>query len=82
VIHELKPFRRWTPARKMAVLGALSRQLITVEQCCQAHRLTPEELLAWERNLMRFGEPGLKATQTQRYRDKARPPQRSFGAAR
>jgi hypothetical protein len=59
---------RWTPRRKAAVIAAIRGRIITVQEARERYGLSAEELAAWERDLDRFGVPGLRATRVQIYR--------------
>ena len=43
-----------------------------LEEACRAYKLSVNELLAWERNLDRYGIPGLRTTRYQIYGDDER----------
>jgi transposase-like protein len=67
-IQALLPVVRWTPAHKAEVLWALARKLITIEQACAVHGLTPEEIESWQRLARKNGALGLRTTKLQEYR--------------
>jgi transposase-like protein len=52
--------KRWTAQRKAAVIRAIRRKVITVWDACKRYDLSAAELAEWERNLDRFGTPGLR----------------------
>jgi hypothetical protein len=60
--------RRWTIRRKVALLEALRRGALTLEEASRHYALSLEELRAWERDLERYGVHGLRATRVQIYR--------------
>lgn len=60
--------QRWTIRRKAAVIKAVRGGAITPEQARQTYALSPDELQAWERDLDRYGVPGLRTTRYQIYR--------------
>ena len=60
--------KRWSPARKAAVVTAARAGLISREEACARYRLSEEELRAWERALDRNGVAGLRTTRLQSYR--------------
>jgi hypothetical protein len=60
--------KRWTSRRKAAVILALRKNVISVWDACERYNLSAAELAEWERNMDRFGVPGLRATQIQIYR--------------
>jgi len=41
---------------------------VSLAAICQAYKLSIEEFLAWERDMDRYGVPGLRATRYQIYR--------------
>ena len=60
--------KRWVMRRKAEVVMAVDGGLLSLGEACERYRLTPEEFLAWEISLHRFGLEGLRITQAQRYR--------------
>ena len=60
--------RRWTVRRKSAIVEAVRAGWVPVEEVCQLYHLSVDELLAWERDIERYGVPGLRATRYQIYR--------------
>jgi len=64
-----KPRQRWTVRRKAAVIEAVHGGWIPIEEVCELYSISVEEFLAWERDLDRYGVPGLRATRYQIYRD-------------
>jgi hypothetical protein len=64
--------RRWTVQRKSAVVRAVHRGLLSLDEACRHYRLSLDEFTAWERALERHGVPGLRATRFQIYRDSER----------
>lgn len=69
MIEALKPVKRWTNPRRLEVLWALRRGLVTIEQVCAAHRMSVEELASWSDRERRFGADGLKMKKGLRFRD-------------
>ena len=61
--------RRWTIARKLAVVLAVQRRLLSLDEACERYRLSPEEFASWERAIERHRPAGLRATRVQIYRD-------------
>jgi hypothetical protein len=59
----------WTPRRKAALIAAVSRGEITLEEASNRYRLTQEEFISWVAAIENYGEPGLRVTRTQIYRD-------------
>ena len=64
--------RRWVVRRKAAVVSAVRRGRITLEEALRRWELTEEEYRSWERALEEHGLPGLRSTRIQQYR--LRPP--------
>ena len=60
--------RRWVARRKAAVVIAVQRGVITIEQACQAYQLTEEEFLSWKHAFETYGLAGLRTTRIQQYR--------------
>jgi len=60
--------KRWTVRRKAAVIEAVRRGRVSLDQVCRVYTLSLEEFLAWERDMDRYGVPGLRATRYQIYR--------------
>src|SRR5437879_8479045 len=63
------PSKRWTVRRKAAVIEAMRGGWVPVEEVCRLYTLSVDELLAWERDIDRFGVHGLRSTRYQIYRD-------------
>ena len=61
--------KRWTIARKLAVVFAVQRGLLSLNEACERYRLSHEEFASWERAIERHGPPGLRSTRAQIYRD-------------
>ena len=61
--------KRWTVRRKAAVIEAVRGGWVPVEEVCRLYMLSVDELLAWERDIDRFGVHGLRSTRYQIYRD-------------
>src|SRR4051795_1668988 len=59
----------WTPRRKAAVIEAVRDGRIPIEEACRRYCLSADEFQAWERDLDRYGVPGLRSTRYQIYRD-------------
>ena len=64
-----KPRQRWTVRRKAAVVEAVRGGWIPIEEACELYSISVDELLAWERDLDRYGIHGLRTTRYQIYRD-------------
>lgn len=63
------PGQRWTVRRKAAVVEAVRGGWVPVEEVAQLYDLSADEILAWERDLDRYGVPGLRSTRLQIYRN-------------
>ena len=63
-----KPRQRWTVRRKAAVIEAVHGGWIPIEEACELYSISVDEFLAWERDLDRYGVPGLRVTRYQIYR--------------
>src|SRR5436190_24259711 len=59
---------RWTMRRKSTLVFAVRNGRISIEQACRVYKLSVDEFLAWQRNLDRYGIPGLRTTRYQIYR--------------
>jgi hypothetical protein len=60
--------KRWSPARKAAIVAAIRTGMIGREEACARYLLSDEELASWEAALDRNGVPGLRTTRQQSYR--------------
>ena len=63
------PGQRWTTRRKAAVVAAVRGGWVPVEEVSQLYALSADEIVAWERDLDKYGVPGLRSTRLQIYRD-------------
>jgi hypothetical protein len=61
--------KRWVVRHKAVVVQAVHSGRITLQEACRRYRLSPEEFLAWQSAIERYGIPGLRATRLQIYRD-------------
>ena len=61
--------QRWTVRRKATVIEAVRGGWVPIEEICELYKLSVDEFLAWERDVDRYGVPGLRATRFQIYRD-------------
>ena len=59
---------RWTTRRKAAVVIAVRRGQLSLNEVCRRYRLSVDEFVAWERDYDRYGVPGLRTTRYQIYR--------------
>jgi transposase-like protein len=60
--------KRWSPARKAAVVAATRSGLISRAEALVRYGLSDEELTAWEHAFDENGIPGLRTTRLQCYR--------------
>ena len=60
---------RWTVRRKAAVIQAVRGGWVPIEEIVRLYNLSVDEFLAWERDVDRYGVPGLRTTRYQIYRD-------------
>ena len=63
-----RPSQRWTVRRKAAVIEAVRGCWIPIEEVCHLYNISVDEFISWERDLDRYGVPGLRATRVQIYR--------------
>jgi Protein of unknown function (DUF1153) len=61
--------KRWVIRRKAAVVTAVRRGALTLEDACKRYRLSVEEFTSWQRLIERHGLPGLRTTRLQDYRE-------------
>lgn len=61
--------KRWVIRRKAAVVTAVRRGVLTLEEACKRYRLSVEEFSSWQRLIERHGLPGLRTTRLQDYRE-------------
>jgi Protein of unknown function (DUF1153) len=64
-----RPRQRWTVARKAMVIRAVRGGWVPIEEVCELYSISADEFIAWERDVDRYGVPGLRATRFQIYRD-------------
>ena len=64
--------KRWVVRRKAAVVAAVRRGGLTIEEACRIYQLSEEELLSWDRAFELHGLAGLRATRIQQYRSPRR----------
>ena len=62
--------QRWVTRHKANLVAAVRGGLITFEDACKRYNLSVEEFLEWQRTYDRFGQPGLRATRIQQYRQR------------
>lgn len=61
--------QRWTVRRKATVVEAVRGGWTPINEACALYNISIDEFLAWERDLDRYGVPGLRTTRYQIYRD-------------
>lgn len=61
--------KRWVIRRKAAVVTAVRRGVLSLEDACKRYRLSVEEFTSWQRLIERHGLPGLRTTRLQDYRE-------------
>jgi len=59
---------RWTVKRKAAVVDAVRGGWMPIDEACVLYNISIDEFVAWERDLDRYGVPGLRTTRYQIYR--------------
>ena len=64
-----KSRQRWTARRKAGIIAAVRGGWVPTEEICDAYNVSVDEFLAWERDIDRYGVPGLRSTPYQIYRD-------------
>ncbi len=60
--------KRWVIRRKAEVVAGVRCGLISLDEACRRYGLSMEEFLSWQRLIDRYGTPGLRVTQIQKYR--------------
>jgi len=61
--------KRWVARRKAAIVNAVRKGEMRIEDACRHYRLSAEEFAAWERAIEAHGVAGLRVTRLQVYRD-------------
>lgn len=59
---------RWVPRRKAAVVEAVRRGAISLDDACHRWQLSAEEFHGWQRAQQSHGLAGLRVTRLQLYR--------------
>jgi hypothetical protein len=54
--------------RKATVVEAVRAGLMPIDEVCLLYNISVDEFVAWERDLDRYGVPGLRTTRYQIYR--------------
>jgi len=60
--------KRWVKSRKLAVVEAIERDLLTEDEALKRYGISAEELESWGRLVRSFGPDALRATHINRYR--------------
>ena len=60
--------RRWVIRRKAAVVDAVERGVLSLDEACQRYRLSAEEFQTWKKLVQTYGIPGLRVTRLHTYR--------------
>ena len=60
--------QRWTVQRKATVVEAVRGGWVPIDEACVLYNISIDEFIAWERDLDRYGVPGLRTTRYQIYR--------------
>lgn len=63
---------RWVASEKIAILGQLDREEVTLDEINITHGITEEEINEWRLRYKQFGINGLKATKTTSVRRRAK----------
>jgi hypothetical protein len=63
------PDGRWTVRRKAEVVRAVRGGWVPIDEVCRRYGISADEFVAWERDLDRYGIPGLRTTRYQIYRN-------------
>ena len=61
--------KRWVIRRKAAVVDAIRKGTLTLDDACRHYNLSPEEFNSWQRLIDRHGPRGLRATRVKEYRE-------------
>jgi len=59
---------RWVIQRKAAVVEAVRKGVISLDEACRRYNISTEEFLNWQRLVDMHGVAGLRVTQAQKYR--------------
>ncbi len=61
--------KRWVIRRKAAVVDAVRKGMLTLDDACRHYNLSHEEFNSWQRLIDRHGPRGLRATRVKEYRE-------------
>ena len=64
--------KRWSPLRKMDLLVAIDKGLISEDDVIKTYLITKEELASWRAGFAADGARGLRVTHLQAYRSTRR----------
>ena len=67
------PVGRWTVRLKAEIVRAVRGGWVPIDEVCRMYRISADEFVAWERDLDRYGIPGLRTTRYQIYRATEKP---------
>ena len=56
-------------ATKSALIEGVRGGWVAIDEACRRYNLSVDEFVAWERDLERYGVPGLRSTRYQIYRE-------------
>jgi hypothetical protein len=70
MLNELPPpdTKRWVIKRKAAVVAAVKKGAISLDQVCRRYNLSAEEFLTWQELVDKHGVRGLRVTKLKDYR--------------
>ena len=60
--------KRWGASRKAGVVKAVRFGLISLEEACSLHDLTPDDYCSWKTAVARYSESAMRATALKKYR--------------
>lgn len=61
--------KRWVIRRKAAVVDAVRKGTLSLDDACRNYNLSKEEFNSWQRLIERHGPRGLRATRLKEYRE-------------
>ncbi|MBI1246198.1 MAG: DUF1153 domain-containing protein [Alphaproteobacteria bacterium] len=61
--------KRWVIRRKAAVVEAVRKGTLSLDDACRNYNLSKEEFNSWQRLIDRHGPRGLRATRLKEYRE-------------
>ena len=63
---------RWVTRRKVQVVAAVRKGILSLEEACERYTLSVEEFLNWQELIDRHGVNALRATRVKEYRETTR----------